>query len=76
MTAMLPPSPGPLLQKIIDRKLHILPADGEQLEDNIKLLSRNVILNRKTTSDIMLNVIATMVLSFNLGLKYKYSENF
>eukprot|EP00088_Acartia_fossae_P021172 TRINITY_DN22663_c0_g1_i11.p1 TRINITY_DN22663_c0_g1~~TRINITY_DN22663_c0_g1_i11.p1 ORF type:complete len:601 (-),score=50.87 TRINITY_DN22663_c0_g1_i11:588-2390(-) len=43
VTAMLPPSPGPLLQKIIDRKLHILPADGEQLEDNIKLLSRHSI---------------------------------
>jgi len=43
VTAMLPAKPGNLLKQIIDRKLHILPSDGAQLEQNVKLLSRHAI---------------------------------
>jgi len=40
VNAMLPSKPGNILKQIIDRNLHILPADGVQLELNDKLLSR------------------------------------
>jgi len=43
VTAMVPAKPGNLLKQIIERKLHILPSDGAQLEENIKLLSRHAI---------------------------------
>lgn len=49
VTSMLPSKPGKLLKQIIDRNLHILPSDGVQLEDNVKLLSKQSIREFRTS---------------------------